>query len=376
MLDTAEDQEWNDLVKHKIGKTGTIIQVETSLSYLGTIYKRGKIFPTLLARLLEHLGVMYRGFLSNQYNKIWFRWKETSTEDGNLTEWNEVRIKPIDIKYNDQGYKSIELDIPGDVTAKARVMVGLLDLQETKQEACPIEYNSCDINPYPLKIYYQGNQPTQGVDIVVRGRVIKTSQFTEIWGIERHNDYNKFTGEIILEDIKFRTVNNKTSLDPNNEYTINLYETLRNPEEDDDKKILLKPDKVANSKHEESAKKQIKSILENNYTGSKVELERSIYGGVGVKVDIYHEITEDRIEIYEVKRDTAAPLDAYQLLMYWDGIVKDEGRSPALGRLIAKRVPSTIRNILSDMNGRKDSLGNKYNLEWKELRPFIGGMGN
>jgi len=90
---------WLNSTYRKIGGTGTVVQVETTMDFLGTVYKRVKIFTTLLSRLLEHLGVMYRGFLENKYNKLWLRWKETSTEQENKEDqgWEEVRVKPIKI---------------------------------------------------------------------------------------------------------------------------------------------------------------------------------------------------------------------------------------------------------------------------------------
>jgi len=355
-LELGDIESWNEGLAHVARDRGTRVYAETTFEFFNTLYHRARTFETLVERFIEHLGVMYRGFLKNPHNKLWLRWRNLGDDENNPNydvDWEEFRIKPIEIPYDAGGSQTTEIEISGpEGKAKAIYIRGNLDVEKVK--------DATQGRPYPLKIYYQGNIPTQGIDIVVRGRVLKTGQLPEIWSdIPRHNNFNRFVGELILNDPKFRTVNNKISLDPHNPYWIELLEKLDNEE--------FKPQRITGAKIERDLAKRLKIMLEGHYTGSNVQRDRPIWGGAGVKVDIYHELKNGEIHIYELKAGTAAPIDAYQLLMYWDGIVKDEGKSPKVGRLVAKEIPSTVRNIINEINKRKDSLGNNYSLECKTI---------
>lgn len=360
-VELGDENGWNEGLRHATGVRGTKVYGETTFLFFTTLYShvRGRrpiTFEPYIERLIEHLGVMYRGFLSNPHNKVWLRWRNLGNNENNPnsnTEWEEFRIKPIEIPYDVGGYQQTEIIVDGpDGKAKAIFIRGNLDTEKIKDISLG--------KPYPLKIYYQGNIPTQGIDIVVRGRILKGSQLPEIWSeVPRHNNFNKFVGEIKLDDAKFRTVNNKISLDPHNLYWIHLLEKLNDEE--------YKPQKVTGTKIERDLAKKLKTMLEGHHTGSTVQLNRPIWGGVGVEVDIYHELSTGEIHIYELKAGTASPIDVYQLLMYWDGTVKDEGKSPKLGRLVAKEIPANVKNISNEINKRKDSLENPYHLEAKTI---------
>lgn len=86
-----------------------------------------------------------------------------------------------------------------------------------------------------------------------------------------------------------------------------------------------------------------------------------------MKIDILHKKpVEEEKDIYEVKVGTVRPLDVYQLVMYWDGFVKD-GNTPSLGRIVAKRIPSGVEKIISSLNTMKDANGNVYYFEGKTI---------
>ena len=157
----------------------------------------------------------------------------------------------------------------------------------------------------------------------------------------------------------FKTVNNKISLDPHNTYWIQLKEKLNGED--------FRPQKVTKSKVEKDIKIRLKKSLEGLFSGSKATMHRVIFSGSGVEVDMYHELQSGDTNVYEVKAGSAAPLDVYQLLMYWDGVVRDDKKSPTLGRLVAKEISDAVKNIASEINKRKDSLGNSYNLEMKTI---------
>lgn len=329
--------------------TGTAVYAETTFEYFGTLYRRATSWETLIVRLQEHLGVIYRGFLSERFNKMWLTYRDQGCE------WLTLQIAPLPIPYQTGEYTSTTLTVNGpNGPAAAEYRRGLLDADAVRQPSP---------SPFPMRMYYQKDQKTQGIDIVLRGRVVKTAQFTEIWSLDRHNDYNEFVGELCLNDDNFKTVNNKTGLDPHDPYWIALLEELRTNSD-------FKPQKVVRRHEESDIKKEIARVLKN-LMGGDPQREYPIWSGCAVKIDIYHKAGNGELYVYEVKKGTAGPLDAYQLLMYWDGVVKDESVSPVCGRLIAKECPQSVLRLIEDLNQRTDSRGQQYRFEFKRLTDII-----
>ena len=350
---------WNTNLIHTTEHKGTRIYAETSYDYFNTLYRRGKYFEDpLIIRLIEHLGVTYRGFLANQSNKMWLRWQDLGDDEehpNTSAEWKEHRIIHIPIPYDVNGCTEKKIEIPRpEGTATVIYREGSLDKGKTKDATQGL--------PYPLMIYYQGNIPAQGIDISVRGRVIKTRQLPEIWPVrQRHNDYNYFVGELLLDD-KFRTVNNKIAVDPHSPFWQMLLDKLNTEE-------LYSPTKRTQVQTEKDIKEKMKKVLEAAVSGCTVSLDSPVWSGSGVKIDIYHQKITG-VEIYEVKPDTAEPIHVYQLLMYWDGIVVDQKKSPDLARLVAKDAPGSVTNMIDKLNERKDALGNDYKFEFKKVSEF------
>ncbi|MCK4348160.1 MAG: sensor histidine kinase [Thermoplasmatales archaeon] len=354
-LDNADT--WNVNIKHSSDDRGTRVFAETTYEYFNTLYRRARNFETLIERLGEHLGVMYRSYLKNTSNKIWLRWQDLGEDEDNpdsSAEWNEKRCVPIEIPYDIEGCTERTIEV---IHSSKKALVSYREGNLDKGNVDDASKGW----PYPLKIYYQANIPTQGIDIVVRNRIVKTCQLPEIWlERQRHNDYNYFTGELILDD-NFRTVNNKTAIDPHNPFWKYLIETLNEESKD------YTPAKRTRKKTERDIKEKMKTILEGAVSGSSVHLDRPVWSGSGVKIDLYHKMSDGKKQIYEVKPDTAEPIDVYQLLMYWDGLVKDEGASPILARLVAKDAPGSVTNMIDEINKRKDNLSNQYNFEFKKI---------
>jgi len=213
-------------------------------------------------------------------------------------------------------------------------------------------------------MYYQHNIPTTGVDVRVRGRVVLTQQLENVWSdIHRGPDYNWFTGELVLDD-NFRTVNNKTALDANNPFWQGLLQELSKVDPNSGK-AKFKPHRRKGKATEDEIRRKLAAALRSSVSGSTVKENYPVWSGAGVKADI-HLKTSDRVEVYEVKASTAQPLDLYQLLMYWDGVVNDTKVSPKLGRLVAPDVQSSVLTMIESINKRTDGLGNNYNLEFKK----------
>lgn len=359
-VDLEDHTHWNVNLRHVISNNGTRIYGETTYEYFNTLHKRSKLFETLIERLGEHLGVMYRYYLKNSSNKLWLRWQDQGDNEdspNSSASWKEQRCIPIEIPYDNAG--STRREIPITISSKTVTAIyheGNLDKGKVN--------DASQGWPYPLRIYYQANPSTQGIDIVVRNRVIKTGQLPEIWPErERHNDYNYFTGELILDE-NFRTVNNKTAMDPHNPFWKGLIDLLNQETSG------YTPTKRTRKRIESDIKEKMKIILEGTISGSTVFKDRPVWSGSGVKIDMYHKMADGSMQIYEVKPDTAEPLDVYQLLMYWDGIVKDEKKSPTLARLVAKDITDSVKNMITEINKRKDGINNQYKFESKKIDEF------
>ena len=63
-------------------------------------------------------------------------------------------------------------------------------------------------------------------------------------------------------------------------------------------------------------------------------------------------------------------LDVYQLLMGWDGLVK-EGSTPNIAILVAKEISQVVRDAVEDANKRKDGKGNSYRIELRSLDELL-----
>lgn len=351
-IELDDPNNWCTNLKYCKGERGTRIKVETEFEYVRTLWPRArKELDTLMDRLGEHLGVMYRGYLQGTINKMWLRW----CENGN---WTDKRIRPIEIPYVGGAKNVKDFDITvSAVTAKASYTYGEVDPGKAR--------DGTQGWPYPLMIYYQHNIPTAGIEVRVRDRVVLTKQLETIWpDILRGPDYNWFTGEVVLSK-EFRTVNNKTALDSNNLFWQKLLVEL-NSEDPSTGKKEYQPKKGGKFLSEIEIRRKLASALEASISNSKADENHAIWSGAGVRIDI-HLTTPTGVEVYEVKSGTAVPLDVYQLLMYWDGVVYDTNNSPKSGRLVADDAPASVLNMITDINQRKDKLGNNYNLEFKKI---------
>lgn len=326
------------------GPTGTRVVATTTLDYFRTLYPRAKKLEILATRLAEHLGVFYRHWLSaDPRNQIWLRWKDGSSA------WRDIVVPAIKLPMrDDQQSYSIDVEVDGD-KAHGRYTIGTIDESKTQG----------DHPPFPLEIYYQHTERTQGVDVVVRNKVILAHQLEQLWpGQIRRRERNDFIGELVLESGKFSTVNNKTDLDPHNPLWLAVKEQLNDRPE-------LLPPKYSTGRDEVAIRDNLKELLEKFETGSKASVNYPVWSGAGVRADIIHEGPNSSwLDVYEIKDAPASPQDVYQLIMYWDGLVND-GRSPRQGRLVAESAPGSVLNLLKHWNGRTDLKDKPYRVEFK-----------
>lgn len=350
--DAIPREEWQKDLFHIGGaETGTKVRVEVRRQFVNTVYARAKNsnFDTLMARLGEHLGVMYRQYLKNDKDTILLAYKSKGSE------WVHKTIQPISVPFEGDEKKTHKSFTVGGKSYSFDYVRGVLDY--TVKDPQAEEEKGW---PYPLKIYYQGSNARCGVDISVRNRVILSGEFESIWPeISKTVDFNRFVGEILIGS-EFRTTNNKTNLDPHSENWEELLGILQASE--------FRPEAATKSHSEESLRDDLVKILKGTFTGAKVRTNRSVWGG-GVDIDIEVETDKER-RIYELKVTPARVLDVYQLLMGWDGMVK-EGATPDVAILVAKEFSQTVKDAVEEANKRKDTKGNPYRIEIRSIDELL-----
>lgn len=349
--DDATREDWSDGLHH-LGPapTGTKISVIVQSRYFKSVFRRGNPgFDKLVERLGEHIGVMHRYF---------------------LTAGNQVRVayRRSGQEWTHHSVRSILVPIEGEAKTKTKTIQFGGVPQEFIYTRGVLDYNVKDPEaeqergwPYPLRIYYQGSNARCGVDIVVRDRVIKSGVFEEIWPeIGKTVDFNKFVGEVKVGE-SFRTTNNKTGLDPHGENWEQLLKELGEEE--------FRPEKTTRSQSEESLRDSLVTILEGTFTGKSCIKNRSVWAG-GCQIDIFIEAAADNIRIYELKVTEGRVLYLYQLLMGWDGLVK-ENVNPTTGILVCSAFSAILSEAVAAANLRVDAAGNHYNIELKTISELL-----
>lgn len=349
-----DGQKWSKDILKSHGETGTRVFVTTTFEYFRTLYKRLNQFDErLIERLHEQLGVIYRGYLLDRRNTLWIRWRK-SYDDA----WNDFSVQPIEIPYLENKAKDIKVKV-GTKESVVKYTWGYIDEEKRDRQTG---------SPYPLKIYYQANMRTQGIDIRFRGRVVNAHAFTEIWDLERDNHFNYFTGELVIDSDNFSSVNNKTTLDEHNPFWQALREKLNDSEfEPEEFKHIRRQD-------EEAIKEMLRKQLPNIVGGSKVTPDLVTWAGMGVKIDLLHTLPNGEHHVYEIKARELSPQDVYQLVMYWDGRVND-GLPPVLGRLVGiSEPPTSVVRMVEYWNRRKDANGDNYKFDIKTSRELLGDI--
>lgn len=348
--------EWGEKLELvKDAGSGVKVEARVKREYFNTIYTRGKRFETLVERLGEHFGVMYCHYL-REGHEIYIRYKSKEAQG-----YNEQKIQAIDppflitpeIKTEKE---RIEVEYAGEkytaMYTQGRLDTSIKDSESKEEKGWP----------YPLKIHYQGSNARCGVTLVVRNRVLKTGVFREIWP-ERSGDvsFNNFLGELILEQ-PISTTNNKTDLDPHDE----IWSRFR------DKLKERSPEKITKKQSEENLRQLIIQQIANvnNLSGQHKPKHKKVWDG-GAEIDIYYK-KDDKIFIVETKVTKAKIQDAYQLLMYWDGLV-DAGSKPHEGILIASTISPNVHKAIESINNRCDANNNNYNLRTQLRDEWDGG---
>lgn len=316
----------------------TLVRVRVKLKFIQTIQGRGAPatdLNTLRTWLIEHLGVMYRGFLEQD--------PHTAQTDGVISvsikqkSISTVSVSPIQVPLGNKNVEYLDVELDGDVH-KLEYHYGTLD--EVKRDQL--------VKGDSAKFYYQGNQSTQGIDIRLGKRVIATRQLGTIWENEskktplsRHNSLNDFVGELIIPELPrgvLTTVNNKTDFNLDDPDWEKIFKKLNK----------IKPEGKIRQKTEKKLKKEWMKMINATNPDEKISDEISVWP-TGTKIDVHRETNDGQIIIYEIKVGTGSPIDLYQLKMYWDGLVIQE-EQPNEGILIVEDFNTNLEKMANQMN--------------------------
>lgn len=321
---------------------GTIVQLFLPLTFLQSVAlgRRGAAPRTpekVIDYLREHLGVFYRGYLEGGARALGRI--ETSLDWGTPD--------PVDAVHPDYQTKK-QVSFPVTVGNHRIHIEGVIGL---------VEKNSAETKE---RLYYYRHAPeSQGVDIRIGNRVVATRLIEEIWERDRHPSLNGVAGEFripVEPNALPSTLNNKTSLDFDDPNWITIASAIN--------QVVPKDDiPHGGGKSEDDLRDELYTQIEGlRNPAHEVAKERDC--GHGVYIDVFWDQsrTGGPVEIYEVKKGKAQPLDVYQLVMYWDSLVST-GVQPTQGHLVSDGLTSGVPAFISLINGRKDANGIPYNLK-------------
>jgi hypothetical protein len=343
----------------------TLIYAETDKDYIRSVQGRGgptnDIFK-LRKWLIEHIGVLYRGYLTQDPN--------TYDVDGEIRvsiigeKKDSLRVMPIMVPFSNSKTEYINVNLDGieyeieyeygtlDEVKRDRLVHGLAGVREKSQ------------------YYYQKNIPTQGIDIRLGKRVLATSMLESIWKtnddksqLNRHNDYNDFVGEVRIPNVPrgtLTTVNNKTDFNLDDIGWCKIFEEINK----------IKPPKTIREKTEKGLQKKWIEILKDTNPDEIVSDEKHIWPS-GVRIDTFRKKENGDIIIYELKVGSAQPIHVYQLMMYWDGL-EIIGETPKEAVLMVEDYSSTIEEMIAMINSELlTKNGKNYNLKIERHKKSI-----
>lgn len=332
----------------------TLIYVTVKLEFAQTLQGRGapaKDLAALRSWLVEHLGVMYRGYLEQNL--------ETLENDGAIAvaiQNDSIYVPPIAVPLGNADVEYFEVELGGRVYP-LRYVYGVLD--QVKRDTI--------VRGNRAKFYYQGNQPTQGIDIRLGKRVIATRQFETIWKtddglsqLQKHNKYNDFVGELLIPELPrgvLSTVNTKTDFNLDDPEWGKIFTILNG----------FRPKPTPREESEKELRNKWVAMLRATNPDEVISDETSVWP-IGTKIDVYRKTTNDKIIIYELKVGTGAPIHLYQLKMYWDGLVLDKHESPGEAILLVEDFNTKLEEMANMMNRLPVPEGSKaYNFKVEKL---------
>ena len=271
----------------------------------------------------------------------------------------------------------MELVIDDGSEEKQETLAPLLPIWKFAPEVIPP--HEIDLGGGPMKIscqygtilgdkenlcYYKANMASSGVEIAINGRIIQRGLMTEIWNRKVHPSQNGFLVRVDLNAPDISAIpmtkaakNGFREADPKLK---ELFLWIR--------KHIELPVKERDSKEKRLLRKLAEKLkAKSEFARATLEMNAFQAIDLGVKIDLF-EVQNNEVRIYEGKARKTAPLDLYQLRMYWDACVKD-GYPPDEGVLIGKSHSEDVLRLVKYLNTLQGTDGRPYRFAlstWKE----------
>lgn len=350
----------------------TIIECEVQLDFAQTLSdgvpgNRSENVAILLTHLSEHLGVMYRGYLSNESF-----YKKSNIKGEMYVGMGKLKPKAFKVLPIEPPRTRVE-EMPSTLVYNGKpidIMVRSARFNKDAREKVVASFDSLA----DMKIYYKGNQKSQGLDLMIGGRVLIPSIFEEIWSLERHNDYNIQTGEIILphdlDRADFPTTRTKDGFARIGSGWKALWDEVS---ELQPKPLSEKGESASEAKRRDALVAYLDNVNAVS-TGANIEVDKEVsIWSAGVKADVVAK-QSGLTTVHELKLGPVKPIHVYQALMYWDGLVK-EGHQVVKGIVHADSCSSNIKAMMTTLSGCTDANGQSYSLEFQEwVSSVYGGV--
>ena len=320
--------------------TGTLIEFVCPINLLYTARNgiSGKVtFDSSIEALREELGYVYSGIIKEGKASVVLQSRPVSVMD------------PVTVQYYPEGRGTVKKNLGGGEVE--------------------IEYSFEEIGESGFLKHYKRNMATSGVEIRVNGRILVSNIFEDVWRLEPHPSYNKFLVQINLKSTDIRalpkTKTSKNGIRSGDEKLNELYKWIisKCPKPHKEEATILSgwaSEKELVKKLATLKEKQIRN--KSKTIKRELEVYKTIEPG-SVFVDLYVFDGSDTV-IYEAKKNNATIQDLYQLLMCWDGAVRDNIR-PTEGILLAQSFSRGAEEVIQYLNSRKDQKNNNYNFSKK-----------
>jgi len=264
--------------------------------------------------IIPYLGARYRRFLRPEKPELDLTLDLVNIDNGKtLYHWAVKEVKPIYFHPNTRENRPViqrhTLEGHG---WKAELTMGYAPKDHTEYEEMGIDIPN-KFHPYRVSI------STQGLDVILHDRIILFHQLAELEIVgQRHNDYNPVRGEIVLLH-GFHTAITKNSIIHDDHFRACVSQireilTGERPGPGGRQENYLQRKSYPDEIPEKLLRDRLIEWLRNNpiQPRSEVQVEYAVAG-----IEGFIDILADG-EAWELKRDQASALDAYQLFMYMD----------------------------------------------------------
>ena len=354
-MDDTDDIPLEDIVMQPeyvlYGKPSTIVSVVTDKHIASTMLsKEGNARPSAVTNLhvlrralAEHLGVTYRGFLQNSplNGKVSMQILLTNFRHKNGTIEN-VFVLPIEPP----------IDAPLDSNGEMRDVVRLGDYEVPIYAKFGIinqsRLNTLVMGEYPPKFYYLKSIKNEGMDLQLGRRTVASAQLETIWGIDRHQNFNAWSGYIVVdvESAKLprgylNTLANKSGIDVNDPGWQAIIQTIRNHHE-------MNPRNVRGNTLMDYCE-NLAARIRTDMPEHDVAVKYPVYANRG-QVDVVDFAEDGTCELYNIENKNGSIKQLNRLLMGWNGMVA-QGIQPTQATLVIPKCGPMLTHTVSEWNG-------------------------